>query len=114
MSHVIRVTSKGVLVPRYLLSDWGNIKEVHVEQCADHIVIKPGAVHAGDQRAVSQRADSQRAEILDKMKAEGLIEEVEWSHVQVVSSQDRARLAQKLSQGKPLSQIILEDREDYS
>jgi hypothetical protein len=30
----------------------------------------------------------------------------------VVSSEERARLAKKLSHGKPLSEIIIEDRED--
>jgi hypothetical protein len=46
------------------------------------------------------------------MKAAGLIEDLPSAQPLVVSSEERARLAKKLSHGKPLSEIIIEDRED--
>ncbi len=52
------------------------------------------------------------AQIVSEMKAAGLIEDLPWAQPQVVSSEERARLAKKLSRGKPLSEIIIEDREE--
>jgi hypothetical protein len=48
------------------------------------------------------------------MKAAGLIEDLPWAQPREISSEERADLAKKLSQGKPLSQVILEDRESYA
>jgi len=48
------------------------------------------------------------------MKAAGLIEELPWPQPPRVSAEVRARLAEKLSHGKPLSEILLEDREEYA
>jgi len=37
-----------------------------------------------------------------------------WPQPPRVSAEVRARLAEKLSHGKPLSEILLEDREEYA
>jgi len=63
-------------------------------------------------RSDQPRPDQLRAQIVSEMKAAGLVEELPWSQPPPVSSEERARLAEKLSHGKPLSEIIIEDRED--
>jgi len=49
---------------------------------------------------------------VSEMKAAGLIKDLPWTQPPAVSSEERARLAKKLSHGKPLSEIIIEDREE--
>jgi hypothetical protein len=98
----VKVTPQGVLVPRPLITAWGDIEEVEIEQRANAIIVKPK----------TDRADGLHAQIVSEMKAAGLIEDLPWEHPPVVSSEERARLARKLSHGKPLSEIIIEDRED--
>jgi hypothetical protein len=104
MSTVIavKVTPQGVLVPRPLITAWGDIEEVEIEQRANAIIVKPKI----------NRADGLHTQIVNDMKAAGLIEELPWAQPSVVSSEERVRLAKKLSHGKPLSEIIIEDRED--
>ena len=46
------------------------------------------------------------------VKAAGLVEDLPWASPPVVSAAERARLAKALGQGKPLSEIIIEERED--
>jgi len=98
----VKVTPQGVLVPRPLITAWGDVQEVEIEQHADVIVIRPKADHARQLHA----------QIVSEMKAASLIENLSWAQPPVVSSEERARLAKKLSHGKPLSEIIIEDRED--
>jgi len=76
--------------------------EVKIEQHPHAIIIKPKA----------NRASQLHAQIVSEMKAAGLIEDLSWAQPPVVSSEERTRLAKKLSHGKPLSEIIIEDRED--
>lgn len=99
-----RVTQRGVLIPRALIRAWGNVQEVEIEQRPDAVVVKPKAA----------RADDLREQVVSKMKAAGLIEELPWPQPMHVSIEDRARLAVKLSHGKPLSEIIMEDRAEYA
>jgi hypothetical protein len=99
-----RVTQRGVLVPRALIRAWGNIQEVEIEQRPDAVVIKPKAARAGDLRD----------QVVNKMEAAGLIEKLPWPQPPRVAAEVRARLAEKLSRGKPLSEIIMEDREEYA
>jgi len=98
----VKVTPQGVLVPRPMITAWGDIEEVEIEQYADVIVIKPKVNHARQSQA----------QIVSEMKVAGLIEDLPWAQPPVVSSEERARLAKKLSHGKPLSEIIIEDRQD--
>jgi hypothetical protein len=102
MTETIQVTSEGVLVPRPLLQAWGDIEEVEVEQRPDAIVIKPKA------SAVTRS----REQMLQEMRTAGLIQELRGTPPPRVSAKERARLAKILGQGKPLSEIIIEDRED--
>lgn len=99
-----RVTSRGLWIPRALIAAWGNIHEVEIEGRPDAVVITPKSIHP----------DAQRAEILDRMKAVGLIEDLSWPQATSVASETRMHLAEVLSRGKPLSEIIMEDREEYA
>ena len=98
---VVKVTPQGLLVPHSLIAAWGNIKEVEIEQQPNAIIIKPKA------KDLSQL----RTQITNEMRAAGLIEDLPWEQPPVVPAEVRARLAKKLSHGKPLSEIIIEDRE---
>lgn len=97
-----KVTPQGVLVPRPLIMAWGDIQEVEIEQRPHAIIIKPKV----------NRVSQLHAQIVSEMKAVGLIEDLPWAQPPVVSLEERACLAKKLSPGKPLSEIIIEDRED--
>jgi len=98
----VKVTPQGVLVPRPLIAAWGDIKEVEIEQHSNAIVIKPKI----------NRASQLHAQIVSEMKAAGLVEDLPWAQPPVISPEARARLAKRLSYGKPLSEIIIKDRED--
>jgi hypothetical protein len=98
----VKITDEGVLIPHPLLEAWGDIQEVEIEQRADALVVKP--------KAESSRRLHNR--IVDEMKAAGLIEELPWTRPPAMSTEARANLADKLSQGRPLSELILEDREE--
>jgi hypothetical protein len=102
MTETIEVTAQGVLVPRPLFRAWGDVREVEVEQRADAIIIKP----KGTPEA------ARHEQVIAKMKAAGLIDELPWEPSRGVSAQERTELAKALSKGKSLSTIILEDRED--
>lgn len=100
-----KVTPRGVLVPHTLIAAWGNVREVEIEKHADTVVIRP---------RLAETAAARRNQVIAKMKAVGLIEELPWPEPTGVSPEDRARLAEKLSQGRPLSELIMEDREEYA
>ena len=100
----VKVTQRGVLVSRELIAALGNVQEVQIESRPDAVVITRKAAHG----------DTWRAEALDKMKAAGLIEDLPWAQPISVSPETRARVAEALSRGKPLSEIIMEDREEYA
>lgn len=102
MTDTVKVTAEGVLVPRPLIEGWGDIQEVEIEQLPDAIIIKPKGRHTGQLNA----------RIIEEMKAAGLIEDLPWVHPPVVSAEQRAHLAKMLSRGRPLSEIIIEERED--
>lgn len=97
----VKVTPQGVLVPRPLITAWGDVQEVEIEQRSNAIIIKPKANHA----------NQLHAQIVSEMKAAGLIEDLLWAQPPVVSAEERTRLAKRLSRGKPLSEIIIENRE---
>lgn len=99
-----KVTPRGVLIPRSLIAAWGNVREVEIERHADAVVIRPRPAETA----------MWRNQVIDKMKAVGLIEDLPWPEPPAVSQETRTRLAEKLSQGKPLSELIMEDREEYA
>ena len=100
-----KMTSRGVLVPRSMMAVWGNISEVEIELQGNLVVIKPSQTHDGEQV---------RQELIDRMKAVGLVEDLPWHQPASVTADERARLAKRLSSGTPLSETIIEDREEYA
>jgi len=102
MTETIKVTVQGVLVPRPMIQAWGDVQEVEIEQRSDAIIIKPKGRPAAELRE----------RIIAEMKAAGLVEELAWASPPVVPAEERTRLAKALGQGKPLSEIIIEERED--
>lgn len=98
-----KVTSRGVLVPRSIMATWGNVSEVEIELQGDVVVIKPGAVDGGKPL---------RSEIIGNMEAAGLIEPLPWRRPAAVSKDERVRLARILGSVGPLSETIIEERED--
>ncbi len=95
-----KVTPRGVLVPHKLIATLGNVQEVQIESRPDAVIITRKTV----------RDDTRRSDIIRKMKAAGLIEDMPWPEPPALSPEARARLAEKLSHGKPLSELIIEDR----
>ena len=55
-----------------------------------------------------------RERIIDELKAAGLVEDLPWTPPPAVSESERARLATMLGKGKPLSKIIIEERENHA
>jgi antitoxin component of MazEF toxin-antitoxin module len=102
MTETIKVTVQGVLVPRPMIQAWGDVQEVEIEQHSDAIIIKPKG----------RPATELRERIVTEMKAAGLVEDLSWTSPPVVPAEERARLAKAMSQGKPLSEVIIEERED--
>ena len=100
MTDTVKVTSRGVLVPRPLIQAWGDVKEVEIEQRTDAIIIKPKG----------RSADQLRARIVEEMRSAGLIEDLGWAMPPIVPADERARLAKVLGGGKLLSEIIVEER----
>lgn len=97
-----KVTRRGVPVSRELIAALGNVQEVQIESRPDAVVITRKAT----------QDDVWRAEVLDKMKAAGLVEDLPWPHPEPVSPETRIHMAEMLSRGKPLSEIVMEDREE--
>jgi len=102
MTETVKVTAQGVLVPRPLIAGWGDIQEVEIERRADAIIIKPKG----------QVTDQLHERVIREMKTAGLIEDLPWAHPPAVSREERARLGKALSKGKPLSEIVIEEREE--
>ncbi len=100
MSQVVKVSARGVWVPRLLIQAWGQVEEVEIEQRPDAIIIKPLG-----------RVSHKRQQIIAEMRAAGLIEDLPWSRPRPVPAAEQARLARKLGDCSPLSEIILEERE---
>jgi hypothetical protein len=104
MGETAKVTKEGVLVRRPLIEKWGDVEEVEIEQRPDAIIITPRGPAAAQLRE----------RIIDEMKAAGLVEDLPWTPPPAVSESERARLATMLGKGKPLSEIIIEERENHA
>ena len=98
---LLRVTEDGLRLPRQLFQQLG---EVEVIQRDEYILIKPKSPLApGDDISTRVRAALREA---------GLLVAPGWPPPPVVPAARRAELARKLSLGRPLSEIVMEDRAD--
>jgi len=96
----IQVTPQGVLIPRDALGDW-YAKELEAVWEKHEIIIRPKTTPV-----------DVRSRVRQALRAAGMLYEPRWETPPPVSPEERARLAKKLAQGQPLSEIIIAERED--
>ena len=96
----IQMTPQGLLIPRAALGDWC-MEELEAVREEQGIVIRP--------KLTGVEARGQVRQILDMA---GLLYQPSWETQSPVSVEERARLAKKLAQSQPLSEIIIAERED--
>jgi hypothetical protein len=97
-----QMTTQGLLVPRSALSEWLE-RGVETVREREQIVIRPKSV-----------ARNEREDVIRILEEAGLLlppEPLPASHV-TLSAKKRAELGRKFSVGRPLSEIIIEERED--
>jgi len=104
MSTVIatQVVPQGLLVPRSALGEWLE-RGVETVRENERIVIRPRPVKSDE-----------RDEAIWILEEAGLLlppEPLPASHVPI-SDEKRAELSRKFSVGRPLSELVIEDRED--
>ena len=97
MSATAQMTEQGLLLPHTMLQNWG---EVEVIQRPTYIIIKP------------RRSDQPGEQLVQEMRAAGLIVDLPGPPPPIITTQERAALAQRLSQGRSLSEIVIEERAD--
>jgi len=99
-THVsVKITEEGLLLPHQAYQDLG---EVEVLRHPDYILIKP--------KAISNRELG--AQVTKIMRKARLLVEPAWKRPPAVPPEERAELARKFSIGRPLSEIIIEEREE--
>lgn len=97
IADVVKVTPKGVFIPRAAYENFG---EIEVVRTSESIVIQPK----------SQSPD----QIVELLQQTGLL----LTHKQTppsgraISPKERTELAQKFGAGRPLSESIVEEREE--
>jgi hypothetical protein len=98
-----KMTPQGLLIPRDEIQEWAQA-ELEAVKSDRGIMIRPKALTAGEERALDMQ-------ILEEA---GLLLPVEPLSVPVpsISAERQANLVRKLSVGKPLSEVIIEERED--
>ncbi len=96
-----QMTPQGLLVPRSALSEWLE-RGVETVREKEQIVIRPKSV-----------ARDEREEAIRILAEAGLLVKPDWElTTPPVSDIELEELARKFSVGRPLSEIIIEDRED--
>jgi hypothetical protein len=100
-SITVRVTSQGLLIPIGLVHEWLD-QDIQVIKERQRIVI---------QRKSTPKAERER--VLQVLEASGLLAKPQWEPTSPpVSSAELAELAEKFSVGQPLSEIVIEEREE--
>lgn len=95
-----QVTPQGLLIPRTALRDW-NINDLEVVRERQALLVRP-----------KRDAAKSRVKVRQALRDAGLLYEPDWNTPPDVSAMEQARLAGKLAQGQPLSEIIIAERED--
>ncbi len=99
----VQMTPQGLLIPHTALGDWST-KELEAVWEKRMIVIRP-------KRPKPTPVDT-RPQVRRILREAGMLYETGWETPPSVSPEERARLAKKLAQGQPLSEIIIADREE--
>jgi hypothetical protein len=98
------MTSQGLLIPRAAIQEWVQL-ELEAVKDETGILIRPKAMSPQQERALDMQ-------ILENA---GLLLPVESSPTpKSISAKRQAELAQKFSVGKPLSEIVIEERQEPS
>lgn len=96
----IQMTPQGLLIPREVLGDWQDVP-LELMREEQRIIIRPKSVMT-----------TSRAEVRQMLREAGVLYEVESPIAPNISEVERARLAEKLAQAAPLSELIIAERED--
>ncbi len=96
----VQITEQGILLPRAAYQDWGEIEVIKEEQ---RIIIRPKVLTSQQERELAVQA----------LREDGLLAEPHWEAMYPpVSPEERVKLARKLGAGRPLSEIMIEEREN--
>lgn len=94
----VQITKQGIFLPRATYQDWGDIEVVKEKQ---RIIVRPKVLTSQRERKLAIQA----------LREDRLLAELNWEPTYPpASSEERAELARKLSVGRPLSEIIIEER----
>jgi hypothetical protein len=96
----VQMTPRGLLIPRAALADW-ETEALEIVRDNQAIVIRP-----------KPSPVDMRTQVRQVLREAGMLYEPDWETPPPVSPEERARLAQELAQGQPLSEIIIADRRD--
>jgi hypothetical protein len=96
----VQITPEGILIPRAALADWLE-QGIEVVKDQTRIIIQPQSYLTKDHE-----------QIKNLLAADGLLAKFDWeSELPSISDEEFAVLREKFSAGKPLSEIVLEERE---
>lgn len=97
----VKITPQGLLIPRTALGDWLEQGELEVVKAEKQIIIQPKSTPLTEREQVWQ--------ILEQAGLLTPVEPLPPDHVPL-SPEEKKGLARKLSQGRPLSEVIMEER----
>ncbi len=95
-----QMTPQGLLIPLAELRDWQDT-ELEIVREGQKIVIRPKST-----------LPPTRAKVRAMLRESGMLYESERVTLSVVSQVERAQLAEKLTQGRSISELIIAGRED--
>ena len=99
ISVVVCWTPQGLLIPRAILQDLGEVEVVREQQ---RIVIQPKSLPASQEREA----------VVEALRQDGLLVEVTWEPLSPpATTEERLELAARLSVGPLLSDSIKEERQ---
>jgi hypothetical protein len=94
-----QMTSQGLLIPRTAILEWLD-QGLEIVKDKQHIVIQPRTVPRTERERVKQ-----------VLEQSGRLVNLDWPPtLPPLTDQERAELAQKFGVGRPLSEIIIEER----
>lgn len=96
----VQVTSQGALIPHSLVAEWTEVEVIKLER---QLIVRPKHLPEQQEREAIVRALRQAN--LTSPLADSLSQQAA-----PVSPERRAELAQALAVGKPLSEIVIEER----
>lgn len=92
----VQMTPQGILILRAAFQDWGKVEVLREKR---RIIIQP------------QTSTQERELVLQALRKDGLLVEMAGEPLSPsVTLEERAELAKNLSVGRPLSEIVIEER----